>query len=362
MLQVNIRVLQYSTVIAGVYFLLASVGNAQEGWNLQLEPMYMEVGGANTHQANITTTTYNFNSYSPLTSSVTQSTNFNLGGNGTFRGQFEYMPEDWGIGISGWWFDTSGSLSQNYPSPAIPASNSYTVSSIAYTSNTLSPYIPSSNSGSVLKTSANSTLSVWSLDAYGMTSLGNFESSRINMTFGVKFGGLTNSSSETYNATPATNVSYGYYTDTTSSSGIGTTSANANFLVGPAIGFQGMGKFGNHRLEGFLNQSVLIGNVSRKSASLYQVSDQYSSNYAYYSYSYQYSYPYSAQFSNSETKAIPVTEMKIKYMYDVTENLSLGLGVFASVWVDAPTYSATQSNDTKTLVFYGGLASVGLKY
>ena len=353
----NIPALQYPIVTVGFYFLLAGVGNAQEGWNLQLEPMYMEVGGANTHQANLTTSTYNIGeTYFITTSSVTRSTNFNLGGNGTFRGQLEYMPEDWGAGISGWWFDTSGSLSQNYPSPPTSGFNS-----IEYRSNALSQSIQGSTSGSVLKTSANSTLGVWNLDAYGMTALGKFDSSRINMTFGVKFGGLTNNSAETYNATPATNVS-SYSTYTTSSAGIGTTSANANFLVGPAIGFQGMGKSGNHRLEGFLNQSVLIGNVSRKNSSLEQISYQFSLKTPYYSYNSQYSFPYSTQFSNSETVAIPVTEMKIKYLYDVTENLSLGLGMFASVWVNTPTYSATQNNNTKTLVFYGGLASVGLKY
>jgi hypothetical protein len=171
--------------------------------------------------------------------------------------------------------------------------------------------------------------------------LGEFQNGRINITLGAKFGSINNKTSEAYNQGPATD-SYGNYS---SQSGSATNSANANFLVGPSIGVQGIGKYGNHRLEGFLSQSVLIGNIYRNTTIARDYNSYYSSDV------------YNTNLSDSETMAIPVTEMKIKYLYDVTENLSLGLGFFGSAWIDAPTIS-----QNKTLFFYGGLGSINLRY
>jgi len=113
-------------------------------------------------------------------------------------------------------------------------------------------------------------------------------------------------------------------------------------------------------MEGFLSQSVLIGNVDYKTIA----SRQYSYSYPSYYGSYNYSYNYTTNLSDSETVVIPVTEMKIKYLYDVTEYLSLGLGFFGSAWIDTPTVPAAQLNaqQNKTLFFYGGLASINLRY
>ena len=185
------------------------------------------------------------------------------------------------------------------------------------------------------------------------------------MTFGAKFGGFNNSLSESAYQSPSTSY-YTYYnggsSTTYSSVGGAGNSVNSNFLVGPSIGFNGSGKYGNNRLEGMINQSVLIGNFSRKNSLVSQYWYSYSSFPINYPSSY--SYPSVSSFSDSETVAIPVTEMKIKYLYDVTENLSLGLGFFASLWVDTPTPPAVQATGQqyKTLVFYGGLGSINLRY
>jgi hypothetical protein len=332
--------------------------------------MYMGVAGANNHQSNITTTTTTYSSvFSPspppygtysstsTTSTTTTSQNFDMGGNGTFRGQLEYMPEDWGVGVSGWWFDTSDTINQNLnSSPPTYYSPVTTTSTVIYNSNNFSLSVPPSGSGGTLITSANSSLGVWNVDAYGIKMLGEFENGRINMTFGAKFGSIDSKVSEAVNGGSTIPI-YGY---SSSENGSATNSANASFLVGPSIGVQGLGKYGNHRLEGFLSQSVLIGNVDYNTIT----SRQYSYSYPSYYYPYMYSNIYNTNLSDSETIAIPVTEMKIKYLYDVTENLSLGLGFFGSAWIDTPTVPAAQFNDRqyKTLFFYGGLASINLRY
>ena len=166
------------TVTIGIF--LVGDGNAQEALNLQLEPLYIGVAGANTHFANITTTSGNGSV------SNTTSQNFGVGGNMTFRGQLEYMPGDWGVGISGWWFDTSGSINQSINQNLYYASKV----SLSYSSNNFTGSSPYGYSG-LLKSSANNSLGVWNLDAYVIKSLGEFQNGGINLTFGAKFGGLS---------------------------------------------------------------------------------------------------------------------------------------------------------------------------
>ena len=253
----NIRTLKAITFTIGIYFLLGGDGHAQEAWNLQLEPMYMGVAGADNHQANITTTTYSVSNFAIIpaltigiispTSSATTSQNFDMGGNVTFRGQLEYMPEDWGVGVSGWWFDASSSINQNLnssPPPSFFQDSAYTT--VDYISNNFSLSAPPSNSGSVLKTSANSSLGVWNIDAYGIKTLGEFQNGRINMTLGAKFGSIDSKASEAVNGGSTIIGLPGLFS--TSQNGSATNSANASFLVGPSIGIQGLGKYGNHRL------------------------------------------------------------------------------------------------------------------
>ena len=368
----NNRKLKTLALSIGIYVLLGGDAYAQQAWNLQLEPMYMGVAGTDNHMANITTTTTTYSSvFSPspppygsysstyTNSTATTSQNFDMGGNGTFRGQLEFMPIDWGVGVSGWWFDTSDSINLNLGSSPTPSYYSpvTTYTTINYTSNNFSFTAPPASSGSVLMASANSSLDLWNVDAYGIKMLGESENGRINMTFGAKFGSIDSKVSEVVNGgSPIINIG-GY---SSSESGSATNSANASFLVGPSVGVQGLGKYGNHRLEGFLSQSVLIGNVDCNTIA----SRQYSYSYPSYYYPYTSSNIYNTSLSDSETIAIPVTEMKIKYLYDLTENLSLGLGFFGSLWVDTPMVPAAQFNDRqyKTLFFYGGLASINLRY
>ncbi len=350
---------------AGLFCMHMGISYAQEAWNLKLEPLYLEVSGADHNQANINTTIVNYSPspYHYITQSFITSQRFDLGGNVTFRGQLEYKPTDWGIGISGWWFDTSDSINRtlNSSSTLTDYTKPYTLAHLNYTSTNFSLSAPPSNFGSVLSTSAQSQLGVWNLDLYGIKQLDEFEYGRVNLTFGAKLGAMDNKVTEIDNQGPI-RYAYKYNISIYSKHGTAANSANTDILAGPSLGIQGLGKYGGHRIEGLLNQSVLIGNVNRKTiSSLYT----FTSNQDYYFSGTRYSnYSSFTDLSDSETVVIPVTDVKIKYLYDVTENLSLGLGFFASVWWDAPKIPAAQFNDReyKTLVFYGGLASVDVRF
>ena len=66
-------------------------------------------------------------------------------------------------------------------------------------------------------------------------------------------------------------------------------------------------------------------------------------------------------FFKRETVAIPITETRCKWLYDVSDRISVGLGVFASVWIDAPAapvLAFPPRLEENTLVFAGGLFAV----
>ena len=351
----NLLVLSAITTTTVAYLYFATDGYAQNAWNLQLEPMYLEVGGANVLHSQTITQTYPADSTNSFPSAYIQQ-KFEFDGNITFRGQLEYMPEEWGIGVSGWWFDTSDTLGQNLTIPSTP--NYTTFSYTTYDSiNTSASFGPD---GGTLKTSAKSKLNLWNVDVYGIKSLCKFNYGQINLTFGAKFGGINNRTSELMQS----ENNFGDINLSRSESS--SRSSNANILVGPSVGFQTLGDYGTHHLQGLLNQAILIGNVNR---------NQNYSGVAYWNSPYTLFSDYNSFADNSdysETLVIPVTDIKIKYSYDLTENLSLGLGVFASIWVNTPTsngnnvytLSAESGAHTnyKTLVFYGGLSSINLKF
>jgi len=80
-------------------------------------------------------------------------------------------------------------------------------------------------------------------------------------------------------------------------------------------------------------------------------------------------------FSKDETFAIPVTELKLKFLVDITKNIALGAGGFASIWWDAPVApkwsmpgdwwwgdGAGWRLQKSTLIFYGAMAAVNVHF
>jgi hypothetical protein len=354
---------------------------AQQPWSIQLEPMYMDVFGNDEHVANIsTTTTTTTRVFSPdpppigtttftsTSTTTTESIGLDMEGDFTLRGQIEFAPSQWGVGLSGWWFDNDDSVGRDLNSgptpPALPfpppPTSTTTSTSVIYSSNNFFLVAPPSDSGSVLRTSAKGELEVWNVDVYGIRRLVEGQNIHVNITFGAKLGTIDKELSESATQTPATTVFDGRVTS--SFNGRVTSSADTDVLAGPSIGIQAYARHGRHRFEGLLSQSVLIGDVDREVVS----ETESFSSFSGFSTS-------RASFSDSETELIPITELKLKYLYDVTANLSLGVGVFASVWVDTPVPSVTPTGfffaptsfsepPEDTLGFLGGMAALNYRF
>ncbi|MDI6729915.1 MAG: hypothetical protein QMD44_13465, partial [Thermodesulfovibrionales bacterium] len=80
-------------------------------------------------------------------------------------------------------------------------------------------------------------------------------------------------------------------------------------------------------------------------------------------------------YSKKETYALPVTEAKLKFLYEFIKNISVGIGGFASIWWNAPLAPACSVPgdcywqegtgwrlQKETLIFYGGMAALNISF
>jgi hypothetical protein len=135
------------------------------------------------------------------------------------------------------------------------------------------------------------------------------------------------------------------------------SSADTDTLVGPLVGVSGDASFDQHRVKGLLQQSMLFGEADRTSRTEVDTAPLGTVNQV-------------LTFDSSHDVGVPVTEVGVKYLYDVTENIALGLGGFASVWWDVPTAGGgtvpvdglQTSSPEETLVFLGGMGTVEARF
>jgi hypothetical protein len=174
--------------------------------------------------------------------------NLNMKNKLTLRTELTYKKNQWGFGISGWWFNTDDLLSGRVTTPqSVETLTGY----ISYTNgvrmwdHTIFPvWNDLEPSGlSPVDYWAGNDLSVWTIDLFGLKTLAEKKNSHIDMTFGLKLESLDNDRKEgqkqrafVYNRFGA-----GFHFDnhiTLDSK----SKADYGLMAGPGIGFQGKAK------------------------------------------------------------------------------------------------------------------------
>jgi hypothetical protein len=173
------------------------------------------------------------------------------------------------------------------------------------------------------------------------------------MLAGLKIAGIDDEFSE--RAQEGT-VAGGIFTPTRISTS--RASSDSGTLVGPLVGVAGDASYDRHRVKGLLQQSMLFGeaDADRRTENDNNANGVLNAG------------DFVTTTTNSHDVGVPITEVGVKYLYDVTENIALGLGGFASVWWDAPTApgvdDSLHGNDLneQTLVFLGGMGTVEARF
>ena len=328
-------------------FLVGSIVQAQDGWEIQLEPMWMDVYGNDEHVGdkfywkeewnNVTLTdTYGI-TYDPI--------NLNMKDKFTLRGEAIYRKNQWGLGLSGWWFGTDDSKSGRVTTPpeeTTPTGWIYYENGVRMWDHTIWPvWNDLEPSGmSPVDYHAKNELNVWTADLFSIRALAEKSTSQIDLTFGAKLGSLDNDRNEGQKQRVFIYDYFGtgYHWDNHISLE-STSKADYDLMLGPVLGFQGKAKYKRFGIEGFINQSVLFGKVEHTGLwedvdDIWVVTGPEGDPFEPVE---QWEYDYGRfSFSKQEDVALPVTELKLKVAYYITENISVSCGGFYSIWWNAP--------------------------
>ena len=318
-----------------------------EGWEIQLIPMWMWVAGFDEHVGDIVERTFDdFPSGDPkVADSNNKPINLEMDSNVTGRVELTYLMNQYGFGVSGWFFLTdSDDESGGVTSPGDDGSNVF-VNSVTMWDAPFLPFIDEGTEFGPFSFFADSELNTFTVDLYGLRTLAEKPASRIYLLAGVKVGWLDmelNHGLSTSGSTEEDDRSFS-----------ASSAAEAEYWgIGPMVGFAGDVKREQFRVKAFITQSVLAGEQD--------LDGVFNSNFD------DEGFPVrgSVRFNKEETLFVPVTEMQIKAKYEITENIAIGLAGFASIWYDAPappTYHAPLgSGDFELAATEGGPSEDGI--
>ena len=314
-------------------------------WSVQIEPMWMDVEGNDIHVGDIFKYREEWVGSTLLYGTTYKPIRLNMDDGIALRADVIYRKNQWGLGLSGWWFDTKASQSGRVTTPpeVLTATGFiYYEYGVRMWDNTITPVDNELEPSlfSPVNYWARNELGIWTVDLYGIRTLAEKEASSIDMTFGLKLGSLDIDREEGQKQRAFVYDYYGagFHLDnhiTLESS----SKADYGMMGGPTIGLQGKAQYKQLGIEGFINQSLLIGRVRYSGIwtdvdDIWVVTGPVGGPFTPFSQDAYLEGRFS--FSKRETITLPVTEAKLKFLYDVIGNVSIGVGGFASIWWDAP--------------------------
>lgn len=291
---------------------LKDAGNGDDSrLSLQLDAMYMGVKGLNSQDVSVVEN-------SPIFGIDNLSTNrqdTNVGARATFRGEATYKINGlWRVGASGWFFDNDKTVGGTVGNSEDPTIGSF----IHMWNRNFRNYESEGNPENIF--SVTNKLSMWNVDLFGTRNIVSGGKGSFDMNIGAKVAKPHHEEHRSFTH-PEGAVEADFLTSD--------HEANYSLLGGPLLGVQGKYKIcGPVSLEGFLNQSVLMGSVKEQG---FFIDGEVLPDGT------KVLEGGSISFHKNQTVAIPVTELKAKFVFDVTKNIAVDVGGFLSVFYDMPT-------------------------
>jgi len=279
-------------------------------FGIQLEPMYVKMYGYEPDVLDVYSLDGPGGEENP-----DSTTDLDFDGGAAVRGEVNARRGEWGLGATGFWFDSDGSASDEGTESRYPNDDTYFVDPSGFAIWTIDT---SCCGNERFDFTADAEMQVWSLDLYAFWSPYSTESTDVRLLFGAQLGGLDTDYDSTL--TRLTNSGFGNHVDFSSR-------AKMDILAGPMIGVTAEHQLGRFRFEGLLTQSVLFGKADLRSVA----SDRHISDFMVTVDHVQQTFDW------DRTAVIPVTDIRLKAMFDVTQNLSIGIGFFSSMWWNADT-------------------------
>lgn len=320
--------------------LFANLSEAAD-WCLEIEPIWMDVYGNDVHVGDIFKykqifTVDEFGGWTVKYGIEYEPINLIMKNNLALRFALNYQKNQWGLNISGWGFRT-GVWENGYvttpPMEYITGGYVGYIYGIRMWDHTLIPVVNELEVSkfSPVKWWATNKLSVYTFDFLAINTL----IKDLDLMLGLKIGKLANERFESQTQHAYVNWGAPFYVICDNHITLESTSKGDYLLTGPTLGIQTKIKLGdNIGFNGFLKQAFLFGQ-GQSSGIWIDIDDIDWKNLAgeliYHDY-----YKGQFTFTKLERIALPVTEFKLGFNFNLNKKMRLGLGIFGSIWWQAP--------------------------
>ena len=328
------RLPRYMPVLAGLVLVPATSTLAQrQGWTVRLEPTWLTPRGHDQHVLTIHEITT-----SPAADNKTAVTLDTRSGF-SYRAGLDYTSGQWTWGVTWFWFDNKQEVAPQTRSAA--GGGSITQFEIA------DQRFTSTSPGQVLfyRVLDDTELALWTIDVHAVRTLMHSNSNHLGLQLGIRFGDFDND----YRTVAGVENVNGTRLD---------ASSNYGRMTGPLVGLLGGARAGSVVFDGYLGQSVMLGDAAVEVMSRRFTGS--SENPAYIE---------QELFSTPLDVAIPVTEVRMRGTIELFRGLAIGAGVTASMWWDVavppgivPVPGGDQSLHENTLIFLGGMGVVEIRF
>ena len=310
--------------------------DAAEGkWSFKIEPMSMDAYGHDQHVLTI----HEIDLAAPRQESKT-ALSLDTDADLAYRAEIQYRKDGWGLGADYFLFLTAQSGEDRTASPSPPIDEVvFEVADRRFTSS-------SPNNTLFYGVLEDTDLEVWTADIYGIRTLSETSGNSLDLQLGVRVGDFDND----YHAVVGVQGVGGLLMD---------SSSNYGLMFGPLVALSGNIRRGRCHIEGYIGQSVLLGD-----AELSSISREFTGTFT------EGSTPTIVSQENFRKEpdpnvAIPITEFRVKLTYELTRRISVGVGAHTSTWWDVPVppgivpaEGGDQALHEDTVIFFGLLGSL----
>ncbi len=152
-------------------------------------------------------------------------------------------------------------------------------------------------------------LTAWTLDLYATRTLTEMPQASLTLLLGLRNADFDND----YRAVVGVQGTAGSRLD---------ASSNYGRMMGPLLGLAATGSVGRHMFAGHLGQSVVFGDAELSSSSR-EFTGPFTETPSFFA---------QETFREERDVAIPITELRFDWAYDLTDRWSLGVGAETSAW------------------------------
>mgnify|MGYP001829010383 CR=1 FL=1 len=280
------------------------------------------------------------------------------------RAEIQAREGEWGAGLSGWWIDTDGTetitprsdaVGPPFPDPPGTFLEGVFVPSLSSVTTDIG------NQGSYEDSSltrmdfkAETGLELWKLDIYGIREVINRPRSQLDLLYGMEVVDFESDRTERVRDILPTVSDPGVSTQVTED--LQQSKADWDISLGPMLGLQVALDREKHRFGMTLTQSLIWADVDYTArittAQREKLVDGTTSGTASVLNTY----------SRKDDEWVPVSELKLQYLYRLTERFAVGGGGFLSVWWDAPVATEFNRDQDETIVFAGVMLSAEYRF